>query len=129
INVLANWFVNFHNHFKTEDSFRIRGDSILRNFILTHLIWGVDFEESRYGTPVEDIAGICSSLLSTTPMFTDEKFRLCKIFVQSYEKTVKWSLGNINDEIAYALLEKIQWRKKEEEILRKYSTKIRELGL
>ena len=43
--LLAEWFVNFHNHFKTEDQFRIRGDSTLRNFILTDRIWGVGFEE------------------------------------------------------------------------------------
>lgn len=127
--LLAEWFARFHIKFKTADGFRIRGDSILRNFILADHIWGMDFEESRVGRPIEDIAGMCSSILTTDPMFTSEKFQLCKIFIESYSKPVKWSLEKVNNEIAYALLERIQWRPDDEEILRKYSNQIRERGL
>jgi len=127
--LLADWFFNFHNHFKTEDQFRIRGDSNLRNFILTDKIWGVDFEESRMGKVVEDIAGLCSSILSTDPMFKSEKYKLCKIFIESYTDLAPGRILKVNDEIAYALLEKIQWRPDQEEILRKNSKKIREKGL
>ena len=127
--LLAEWFTNFHNHFKTIDEFYIRGDSTLRNFILTDRIWGVDFEEFRTGRPVEDIAGMCASILTTDPMFTSEKFKLCKTFLESYVESTPGRITNANDEIAYALLEKIQWRPDEEETLRKYSKKIREQGL
>ena len=127
--LLAEWFFEFHNHFKTEEQFRIRGDSTLRNFILTDRIWGVDFEESRMGRVIEDIAGMCSSILSTDPMFTSEKFELCKIFVDSYAKLAPGRIVNVNDEIAYALLEKIQWRPDDEDTLRKYSKIIRGKGL
>ena len=127
--LLTEWFFEFHNHFKIDEQFHIRGDSTLRNFILTDRIWGVDFEESRIGKVSEDIAGICSSILSTNPMFTSEKFELCKIFIDSYSKLAPGRIANINDEIAYALLEKIQWRPADEDILRKYSKKIREEGL
>lgn len=127
--LLADWFFNFHNHFKTEDQFRIRGDCNLRNFILTDRIWGVDFEESRFGRVVEDIAGICSSILSTDPMFKSEKFKLCKNFIEYYTDLAPGRILKINDEIAYALLEKIQFRPDQEEILRKYSKIIREKGL
>jgi len=129
MNLLAKWFANFHKKFKTADGFRIRGDSSLRNFILTDRIWSVDFEESRRGKPVEDIAGMCTSILTTDPMFTSEKFQLCTIFTKSYSKSVKWNLENISDDIAYALLERIQWRPDDEETLRKYSKRIRERGL
>jgi len=44
--------------FKTDDQFLIRGDSSLRNFMFTDRIWGVDFEESRIGSPVEDIGRV-----------------------------------------------------------------------
>jgi len=125
---LAEWFANFHNFFKTEEQFRIRGDSSLRNFILTDRIWGVDFEESRIGRPVEDIAGICSSILSTDPMFTKEKFRLCESFIRSYTKLAPNRIVNIKDEVAYALLEKIQWRPDDEDTLRTYSKRIKEKG-
>ncbi len=125
---LAKWFFKFHNHFRSNDSFHIRGDSILRNFIFTDRIWGVDFEESRIGKPEEDIAGICSSILSTNPMFTKWKFLLCKEFIDYYEEFASWSLNDINSEIAYALLEKIQFRPEDEDILREYSSKIKERG-
>ncbi len=127
--LLADWFARFHKSFKTADQFYIRGDSILRNFILADCIWGVDFEESRVGKPVEDIAGMCSSILSTDPMFTSEKFQLCKTFIASYAESVKWNLENINEEVAYALLEKIQWRPEVEETLRNHAHKIRKHGL
>ena len=127
--LLAEWFSRFHRYFKKRDKYQIRGDSILRNFIFTDRIWGVDFEESRIGNPIEDIASMCASILSTDPMFIDEKFDLCKIFIKSYAESVRWHLTNVNDEIAYALLERIQWRPKQEDILRRYSKKIREQGI
>jgi hypothetical protein len=127
--LLAEWFYEFHNFFKTEDQFRIRGDSTLRNFILTDRIWGVDFEESRIGKVIEDIAGICSSILSTDPMFTSEKFQLCKIFIEAYTNLAPGRILNVNDEVALALLEKIQFRPDDEETLRKYSNSIKEKGL
>ncbi len=127
---LSEWFVQFHTFFRTENEFRIRGDATLRNFILSkNQIWGVDFEESRIGKPAEDVATLSVSLLTTDPMFTDEKFQLCQHFLDTYRKTVKWNLENINAEIAYAMLEQIQWRPKDELLLRKYARKIRERGL
>ena len=129
MHLLAEWFFKFHTYFKESDKTRIRGDSILRNFIFTDRIWGFDFEESRYGKPIEDIAAMCASVLSTDPMFTDEKLQLCRNFIDSYEKTMKFSLHEVSNEIAYALLEKIQWRPNDEEIIRKFSQKIRKKGL
>jgi len=123
---LAEWFVQFHSFFKDESGFIIRGDSTLRNFILTDKIWGVDFEESRHGKPIEDIAGMCASILSTDPMFTSEKFKLCQKFIESYSKKATWNITDVNNEISYAILERIQWRPDQEETLRKYSKKIRD---
>lgn len=127
--LLAEWFNNFHNFFKKEKDFIIRGDPSLRNFILTDRIWGVDFEESRIGKPVEDLAGMCASILSTNPMFTKEKINLCKLLLERYNELAPGRIINTNDEISYALLENIQWRPEDEEALRKYSKKIKEHGL
>jgi tRNA A-37 threonylcarbamoyl transferase component Bud32 len=127
--LLADWFVKFHIHFKKDNQFHIRGDAGLRNFILSDRIWGVDFEESRVGMPVEDIARLCSSILTTDPMFTSEKFKLCKRFIESYKNSINWNLGDIYDELSYALLEKIQWRPEDEKTLRNYSKIIKEKGL
>src|SRR5512137_271415 len=42
VHLLADWFVNFHTFFKSEDGFRLRGDANLKNFILSRgHIWGV----------------------------------------------------------------------------------------
>jgi len=127
--LLAEWFFDFHKFFKKEENFQIRGDSNIRNFIYNDRIWGVDFEESRIGKPVEDIAGLCASILTTDPMFTNEKFRLCKLFIESYKKLAPGRVENINDEIAYCLLEKIQYRPDDEDILRKYNKIIKDRGL
>ena len=84
IEKLARWFSDFHLLLK--DKQMVRGDSILRNFILDYKgeIHGVDFEESRRGRVEEDIAEICISVLTTHPEFTEEKFELCKRFLKAY---------------------------------------------
>lgn len=127
--LLSEWFYDFHNYFKKDNEFTIRGDPILRNFVLTDRIWGVDFEESREGRPVEDLAGVCASILTTDPMFTKEKFKLCKLLLENYNDRAPGRIMDANDEISYALLEKIQWRPEDEELLRKHSKKIKENGL
>ncbi len=127
--LLSEWFYKLHNFFKENEKFLIHGDPSLRNFIFTDRIWGVDFEEVRYGKPVEDIAGACASILSTDPMFTKEKYKLCSVLIDNYLKLAPGRISDINNDIAYYLLEKIQWRPNQEEILRKYSKKIRKNGL
>lgn len=130
VQLLADWFVNFHTFFKSEDRFRLRGDANLKNFIINKgIVWGVDFEESRIGKPGEDLATLCASLLSSDPMFTDEKFQFCQSFLDAYQKSVRWDVEQLNKEISYALLERIQWRQEDEEVLRKYANIIRNKGL
>lgn len=129
MSLLADWFNDFHNFFKKDKDFTIRGDSSLRNFIFTDKIWGLDFEESRIGRPVEDLAGVCASILATDPMFIKEKFTLCRILLDRYNELAPGRITGIKDEIAYALLENIQWRSEDEEVLRKQSKKISEHGI
>jgi tRNA A-37 threonylcarbamoyl transferase component Bud32 len=127
--LLAEWFYKFHTYFRRVDKVCIRGDSILRNFILTDRLWGVDFEESRYGKTIEDIAVMCASILSTYPMFTDGKLQLIRNFINSYEKLTHQKFHDIHNDIAYSLLEKIQWRPNDEKIIRTFSQKIRKKGI
>jgi tRNA A-37 threonylcarbamoyl transferase component Bud32 len=130
IRMLADWLVTFHELFQTDEGFRIRGDATLKNFLLSNnQIWGVDFEESRPGKPAEDLATICVSLLTTDPMFTPEKFQLCRIFLDAYRKSSAWAVDSINAEISYAMLLRIQWRPKDEPLLRQYAMTIRTRGL
>lgn len=127
--LLAEWFNNFHNHFKIDEEFFIRGDSNLRNFILNDQIWGLDLEETRKGQPTEDIADLCSSILTTDPMFTNEKYSLCKKLITSYVEKAPGRVKNIDLEVSYSILKKIQYRPDDEEILRKHAKKIRKHGL
>jgi len=127
--LLAEWYIDFHKHYRNDTTFMIHGDSNLRNFLLTDRIWGVDFEETRKGRPIEDISRMCASILTTDPMFTTEKYDLCQKFIEYYSKNVQWNLTNVNNEISYALLERIQWRPSQEEMIRKHSKKIRKKGL
>jgi tRNA A-37 threonylcarbamoyl transferase component Bud32 len=101
---LAEWFKNFHTFFKKSKNYLIRGDSNLRNFIYNNNIIGFDFEEVRIGKPEEDIAELCSSVLTTNPMFVKYKFQLCKTFIKSYIELVDWVITDIWEEISYALL-------------------------
>jgi tRNA A-37 threonylcarbamoyl transferase component Bud32 len=127
--LLAEWFIDFHKLYKKDDKHTLHGDANLRNFIFSDRLWGVDFEESREGKPIEDIARMCASILTTDPFFTREKKCLTKFFIDTYGKYSPSSIINIYDEISYALLEKIQWRPDREEILRYHSKKISEEGL
>jgi len=127
--LLSEWYYIFHNFFKSKDGFLIHGDSNIRNFVFTDRIYGLDFEEARIGKPSEDIGGVCASILSTDPMFTEEKFKLSITLIDEYINLSPGRINDINDEIAYSLLEKIQWRPEQEDILRRYSRKIRQNGI
>ena len=39
VNLLAQWYITFHNHFKKENEFKIHGDATLRNFIFNSCIF------------------------------------------------------------------------------------------
>jgi tRNA A-37 threonylcarbamoyl transferase component Bud32 len=124
IKLLAQWFAGFHQFFKTRESFLIRGDATLRNFLFTDRIWGVDFEETRPGKPIEDIADLCTSLLTTKPMATEEKFSFCTTFITAYKQHVSWNLEHLIEELTYAIIQRIPYRPTEEQQLRKLAANI-----
>jgi hypothetical protein len=62
-------------------------------------------------------------------MFTDEKYQLCQRVLDSYRNSTPWPVETAHLEVAYALLERIQWRPKDEELLRKAAATIRNKGL
>lgn len=127
--LLSQWFSDFHEKFKNYEKKLIHGDSALRNFIFSKKIYGLDFEESRQGKNIEDIAELCASILSTNPMFEIEKFELCKIFIKSYTEKIQSELKGINNAIVYSLLKKIQWRPDQENILRNYGNIIKKRNI
>jgi hypothetical protein len=91
---VAQWFSNFHHHTKDSTTFLLKGDAHIRNFIVSNqVIYGVDFEEFKRGSPTIDITECCVSILLTTPEFTDEKFYWCKRLKKVYYNNVSWVLN------------------------------------
>lgn len=123
--LLSKWFSDFHKKLKNHDKKIIHGDSTLRNFIISNDIFGLDFEESRQGKLIEDIADISASILTSNPMFENEKFDLCKIFIKSYKDKTQSKLKDINNEISYSVLKKSQWRSDQQDILRMQANMIK----
>ena len=101
---LATWFKKFHDFYKTDVNNYIRGDSILRNFIFTDQVWGLDFEEFRIGKIEEDIAFLCTSILTTNPEYTNEKYQLCRLFIETYSKNLLINYKGFMKELTYSIL-------------------------
>jgi len=122
---LASWFKEFHFFYKDCDEFYIRGDSILRNFIFKDGVWGLDFEEFRIGDVKTDIADMCSSILTTDPKYTNEKYELCRIFIENYSKNLLIDYVSLSKFLSYSILKTMVQRgiqfskKKSDEIIEK----------
>lgn len=115
--LLAQWFSIFHKETKTDRGFQIKGDAHLRNFIVSkNHIWGVDFEESGYGNPSEDIAEFCVSILTTNPCFTPQKMKLSTHFLRSYQNLTPWSLEQY-DQTFTSIMHKVIQRRKQPQYL------------
>lgn len=124
IKLLAHWFISFHTSLRDEKGYTIRGDPHLRNFLFTDKIWGLDFEESGLGKPEDDIGGLCASILTTDPMFTNEKFHLSQLFIREYERKNNRNLVDINRCIGVALDEISIQRQTQKDILKRYRKEI-----
>jgi len=82
IEKIARWYYIFHH--KTG---HIKGDPRLRNFILAKgEIYGIDFEEYRRDHWMQDIGGVCASILDTRPMFDKRKRKLVWHLLETYLK-------------------------------------------
>lgn len=84
---LAQWFGSFHQLFEEPGGTTLlRGDSNLRNFLIHRAggLYGIDLEEAERGDPARDIGQICASILNTDPMFTKQKFALCRRLISCY---------------------------------------------
>jgi tRNA A-37 threonylcarbamoyl transferase component Bud32 len=89
---LAQWYAQFHQKLQQEEGYQIHGDAHLHNFLFSDRIWGFDFEESAIGEPVQDIARVSASILTTDPAFTREKLQLTQTFITTYQEAVHFNL-------------------------------------
>ncbi|NHJ26243.1 MAG: hypothetical protein EAX89_16810 [Candidatus Lokiarchaeota archaeon] len=98
IETLADWLVKLHQNNIIEKNnitqkvVLNKGDTRLRDFLYNssnNELYGLDFEESYEGNPIDDLAWICCSLLDTNPgifeMFNPKpKIDLINIFLKKY---------------------------------------------
>lgn len=115
---LATWFAELHrnNIFQSSNSDKIivlnKGDVRLRDFIFdpaTNQVYGVDFETSYKGDYLEDLSGLCCSLLDTNPGIFEipepqHKINLINIFLKTYYKLNKTFIHSFNFDKFYSLL-------------------------
>lgn len=124
---LARWLADFHRRLPG----LVRGDSQLKNFIWHRSkVFGIDFEECGQGCYLEDVAGICSSILDTNPMFTPAKFELARSFLTVYE-ALNFPIEDkhLNREIANTLRRKVRFRPRQRDVLLLQAQRIEEKGV
>lgn len=115
---VASWLAKFHRAFLRDGGeVQIKSDAIFKNFILADRVYGIDFELSRPGRPEEDVGEAISFLLDTTPMFTDEKYRLAVAFIKRYQAESGIILQDIESNIAKSLMEAASFRPGQQELL------------
>ena len=128
IDKIAKWYYNYHTAHK-----QIKGDPRLRNFIYhDNQIFGVDFEESRSGPWMLDIAGVSASLLDTNPIFDQRKRVLSWRFLESYLSLFGKNRDEVTDKefistLADILKQTSIWR--EDDHILELSEKLRTEGL
>jgi Ser/Thr protein kinase RdoA (MazF antagonist) len=80
--LLARWLARFHAAF---DFGLARGDTILRNFIVTdQRAVGLDFEEAIRGDTLSDLGQLCASSMMTDPVFTEQKIAFARRLADRY---------------------------------------------
>jgi tRNA A-37 threonylcarbamoyl transferase component Bud32 len=128
VDALAGWYYNYHSIHAM-----IKGDPRLRNFIWNdNKLFGLDFEESRVGHWMLDIAGIAASILDTKPVFDARKRTLAWRFLEKY---LEFRGGKRNSEFDNLFLETIsallaqtsKWRDDDE--IMKISQEIKSKGM
>ncbi|MGA9141307.1 MAG: phosphotransferase [Methanocella sp.] len=115
---VASWLAGFHRAFVTGDGdVLLKSDAIFKNFIVADRIYGVDFELTKWGRPEEDVGEAISFLLDTSPMFTEDKYRLAYSFIRRYQDESGIILSNIEDSIAKSLIEAASFRPGQRELI------------
>jgi len=89
IHKVTEWLAGFHRAFeKGNKKTLLKGDLRLQNFILRDgEVFGVDFEESRYGDVIYDVADLCATLVMT-PWKGIDGAEVAEIFLDRYKSLV-----------------------------------------
>lgn len=85
---MGTWLAAFHSGLSSGNMVKIMADAVLSNFIfLNGKVYGVDFEDSRVGDPLDDVGQLAANMLGSEPFFTPVKFDLCLRMIRSYGKS------------------------------------------
>ncbi|MEW5748327.1 MAG: phosphotransferase [Candidatus Thermoplasmatota archaeon] len=80
--LLVRWLASFHEAFGYGLA---RGDTILRNFIVTERgAVGLDFEEAARGDTLSDLGQLCASAMMADPAFTGAKIAFARRLADRY---------------------------------------------
>jgi len=87
---LGIWLAGFHEKMQSNGPRRIRGDSVLSNFVFSDgKVFGLDLEDSGPGDPLDDLGQVVASILGNEPFFTPIKFDLSIRLIESYGREAK----------------------------------------
>ncbi|AFC98852.1 Mn2+-dependent serine/threonine protein kinase [Methanocella conradii HZ254] len=123
---VADWLAGFHKAFRSGDSVLLKSDAILKNFIVSDSLYGIDFELSRIGRPEEDVGEALAYLLDTRPMFADDKLGLCQAFIERYERGSGIGLKGVDAFVARSLREAAGFRPAQRGLLMRKAAEIEE---
>ncbi len=123
---LANWLATFHRAF---DFGLCRGDTILRNFLLSNdEVYGLDFEEAHRGDPIQDLGELCANVLGMRPLCGTVNFEFASNVANSYWKAVGESrMGDLAEAVALGLEHYAAYRK-DGAVLREWACRFRKEG-
>lgn len=124
---IANWLFRFHKAFEFKV---VRGESILRNFILSgQEIYGLDFEETREGDPLSDVGCMYAHILGISPQFKKVNFEASELFARNYWRySGKDRSGELPSAVAESLEFYAKFRKDGQQLM-EWAKKIMKNGL
>lgn len=121
---IASWLALFHSTFCYGERSLLKSDVNFKNFIVGDRLYGLDFELSKLGKSEADVGDAIAYLISTYPMFTDEKFELALAFIVRYEEDSGIALLDIDSSVAASLREASNFRPSQHDILLKKAEEI-----
>jgi tRNA A-37 threonylcarbamoyl transferase component Bud32 len=121
---IASWLALFHGTFRYGKQSLLKSDVNFKNFIVGDRLYGLDFELSKPGKPEADVGDAIAYLVSTYPMFTDEKFELSLAFIGRYEEESGIKLEDVDSSVALSLREAAVFRPSQHDALLKKAEEI-----
>lgn len=128
---LARWLGKFHKAFASEDGLTtLKGDVMLPNFIISEKdgrIYGLDFEESKKGRPIFEIANLAATIISSGKLWQAPAVEGIRIFIEAYleENKIRIDAEELRALIIESLKSRIQFMPRREALFKQVISGIR----